>query len=228
MGFASFDEQGNRSVMDERGLNDTVSPSSSEVDSSLGSEESDDNSMEDHEVNSSSSLSSSPNSPFSYSTASPSGKLATGDSLSDMSSLLQQLPFKRGLSKHFQGKSQSFTCLSNVRCLEDLAKPENPCNKKLKSCKSYVGFGFSAETQNRSSSNDQKLLPSSRQISKKTSRGSCSSLVNYAKRSNNCIGGSLLGHRDRDRPPIHPLRSTNSTTNISNQTQTQTHTSLFV
>lgn len=137
------------------------------------------------------------------------------------------LIFRRGLSKHFQGKSQSFSCLSNVRCLEDLAKPENPYNKKLKSCKSYVGLF--AETQNRSS-NDQKLLPksaSSRQISKKTSRGSCSSLINYAKRNNNCIGGSLLGNRDR--PPIHPpLRSTNSTTNFSNQTQTPTPTPLFV
>ncbi|CAA2999626.1 Hypothetical predicted protein [Olea europaea subsp. europaea] len=62
--------------------------------------------------------------------------------LQDMSSLLQQLPIKRGLSEHYNGKSQSFTSLSNVRCLEDLAKPENPYNKnkKLKSCKSDGGI----------------------------------------------------------------------------------------
>ncbi|KAJ4974317.1 hypothetical protein NE237_007491 [Protea cynaroides] len=51
----------------------------------------------------------------------------------------------RGLSKYFQGKSQSFTSLSNVRSVEDLAKPENPYNKKLKSCKSKGGL---SENQN--------------------------------------------------------------------------------
>ncbi|KAK1261833.1 hypothetical protein QJS04_geneDACA019600 [Acorus gramineus] len=66
----------------------------------------------------------------------------TGDDagpLFEMSSLMQQLPLKRGLSKHYQGKSQSFTSLSSVGCLKDLAKPENPCKKRLKSCKSYGG-----------------------------------------------------------------------------------------
>ncbi|KAJ4973063.1 hypothetical protein NE237_006237 [Protea cynaroides] len=62
--------------------------------------------------------------------------LSNNGPLYEMSSLMQQLPFKRGLSKYFQGKSQSFTSLSNVRSMEDLAKPENPYNKKLKSCKS--------------------------------------------------------------------------------------------
>ncbi|KAJ0968895.1 hypothetical protein J5N97_021772 [Dioscorea zingiberensis] len=56
-----------------------------------------------------------------------------------MSSLETQLPsLKTGLSKHFQGKSQSFTSLANVRSLEDLVKPEKPY-KKLKSCKSFAG-----------------------------------------------------------------------------------------
>ncbi|KAL3838753.1 hypothetical protein ACJIZ3_023344 [Penstemon smallii] len=60
--------------------------------------------------------------------------------LKDMSSLLQQLPFKRGLSKHYNGKSKSFTSLSSVGCLEDLVKPENPYNKRLKTCKMYGGL----------------------------------------------------------------------------------------
>lgn len=52
--------------------------------------------------------------------------------LQDMSSLLLQLPLKRGLSEHYNGKSRSFTSLSNVKSLEDLAKQENPFNKKIK------------------------------------------------------------------------------------------------
>ncbi|KAK6912348.1 hypothetical protein RJ641_021949 [Dillenia turbinata] len=128
--------------------------------------------------------------------------------LHDMSSLLQQLPFKRGLSKHYQGKSQSFTSLSSVRCLEDLEKPENPIpyyNKRLKSCRSYAG-GLS------SPSLFQANKAFSRHISKKASssssrNASCSSLS--ARRS----GGSFMGNR----PPIHPHRSP-STNNLSNQT----------
>ncbi|CAH9089773.1 unnamed protein product [Cuscuta europaea] len=57
-----------------------------------------------------------------------------------MSALLQDLPFKKGLSKHYNGKSQSFTSLTNVRSVEDLAKPENPYNKRLKGCRSYAGL----------------------------------------------------------------------------------------
>ncbi|XP_039138280.1 uncharacterized protein LOC120275681 [Dioscorea cayenensis subsp. rotundata] len=63
---------------------------------------------------------------------------AASSSFLEMSSLIAQLPpMKRGLSKHFQGKSQSFTSLANVRSLEDLVKPERPL-KKLKSCKSFA------------------------------------------------------------------------------------------
>ncbi|XP_059452150.1 protein OXIDATIVE STRESS 3-like [Corylus avellana] len=88
--------------------------------------------------------------------SSSSDQLATGP-LSDLSSLLQQLPIKRGLSKHYKGKSRSFTSLSDVRCMDDLVKAEkHRYSKKLKPCKSYVG-----------------LVPSSRVISKK---GSCSFL----------------------------------------------------
>ncbi|TKY47343.1 hypothetical protein E2542_SST29403 [Spatholobus suberectus] len=78
-------------------------------------------------------------SPASSSSLADDQPVVVADSLSDMSSLFQQLPIKRGLSKFYQGKSQSFTSLTNVRSLEDLAKPENPYNKRLKSCKSYGG-----------------------------------------------------------------------------------------
>ncbi|KAH7531133.1 hypothetical protein JRO89_XSUnG0015300 [Xanthoceras sorbifolium] len=53
--------------------------------------------------------------------------------LDDMSSLTLQLPLKRGLSKFYRGKSKSYNCLSEVRCLEDLAKPEYSNRKRFKS-----------------------------------------------------------------------------------------------
>ncbi|XP_028801048.1 uncharacterized protein LOC114756289 [Neltuma alba] len=64
------------------------------------------------------------------------------DSLSDMSSLFQQLPIKMGLSRHYQGKSRSFTSLASVRGLEDLGKEENAeKNKKKKCCRRSYGEG---------------------------------------------------------------------------------------
>ncbi|KAJ0964746.1 hypothetical protein J5N97_025884 [Dioscorea zingiberensis] len=59
--------------------------------------------------------------------------------LYELSSLMDQLPIKRGLSKYYQGKSQSFTSLSYVSCLEDLPKKEIPYKKKMKPSKSYGG-----------------------------------------------------------------------------------------
>lgn len=57
--------------------------------------------------------------------------------LYEVNSLRANLPFKRGLSKFFGGKSQSFTSLADVKCLDDLAKPDNPYRKKMKSSHSY-------------------------------------------------------------------------------------------
>ncbi|XP_022754952.1 uncharacterized protein LOC111303157 [Durio zibethinus] len=50
---------------------------------------------------------------------------------------------RRGLSKHYQGKSQSFTSLASVRSIEDLPKKVIPMynRAKMKSCKSY-GWGL--------------------------------------------------------------------------------------
>ncbi|MCL7022403.1 hypothetical protein MKW94_021461 [Papaver nudicaule] len=59
------------------------------------------------------------NSPLSSSSSSSS---SLNGPLFELSDLMEHLPIKRGLSKHFDGKSQSFTSLSNVKCLEDLAK----------------------------------------------------------------------------------------------------------
>ncbi|GLJ43965.1 hypothetical protein SUGI_0916580 [Cryptomeria japonica] len=40
-----------------------------------------------------------------------------------MGSLLSSLPNKRGLSRFYAGKSQTFSCLADVKCVEQLAKP---------------------------------------------------------------------------------------------------------
>ncbi|XP_020593773.1 uncharacterized protein LOC110033932 [Phalaenopsis equestris] len=116
-----------------------------------------------------------------------------GSPLFQMSNLIAQLPLKRGLSKHFQGKSQSFSSLCSVRNLEDLAKPERPYKKKLKSSKSYGG-GLDCH----------KALSFTRSaIIKKPSRGSFSSL-----------GQKKQSFLSNSRPPIHPQKSSG---NLSNQ-----------
>lgn len=111
---------------------------------------------------------------------------------------------RRGLSKHYEGKSKSFACLSNVRCLEDLAKPEHPYNKRLKFCKSYAGLYGKSQTSNQQlSSNIIPQNASSRLISKRTSRGSCSSFINTAAKRNN---------NNNTRPPTHPASYISSNT----------------
>ncbi|RCV16871.1 hypothetical protein SEVIR_3G177500v4 [Setaria viridis] len=67
------------------------------------------------------------------------------DSIYDMASMMSQLPAKKGLSRYYEGKSQSFACMSEVRCLEDLRKKDNPYQQKIKSCKSYVALGGMAK-----------------------------------------------------------------------------------
>uniref|UniRef100_A0ACD5V395 Uncharacterized protein n=1 Tax=Avena sativa TaxID=4498 RepID=A0ACD5V395_AVESA len=52
----------------------------------------------------------------------------------EMSSLMAQLPLKRGLSKFFDGKSQSFASLAAAGSLEDLAKPPSKRLKASRSC----------------------------------------------------------------------------------------------
>ncbi|XP_047318254.1 uncharacterized protein LOC124921626 [Impatiens glandulifera] len=109
--------------------------------------------------------------------------------LTDMSTLLQHLPIKRGLSKHYDGKSQSFTSLSSVKCLEDLPKVENSYNnkKKLKSCRSYGGLMFYS---------DQNPPATAA-----TARAPCSSVEGYIGNNSNIS----------TRPPIARSRTATST-----------------
>ncbi|KAL6838304.1 hypothetical protein ACP4OV_031808 [Aristida adscensionis] len=59
----------------------------------------------------------------------------------EMASLMTQLPIKRGLSKFFDGKSQSFASLAAVAGIEDLPKP--PSAKRLKASRSCGAVGLS-------------------------------------------------------------------------------------
>ncbi|KAG6572054.1 hypothetical protein SDJN02_26626, partial [Cucurbita argyrosperma subsp. argyrosperma] len=40
--------------------------------------------------------------------------------------------YRRGLSRYYSGKSRSFACIADVRCVEDLKKPKHPEAKKRK------------------------------------------------------------------------------------------------
>ncbi|KAG8086149.1 hypothetical protein GUJ93_ZPchr0010g8714 [Zizania palustris] len=58
------------------------------------------------------------------------------------SNSVPQLSARKGLSRYYEGKSQSFACMSQVRCLDDLRKKEKPYQQhKIKSCKSYATLG---------------------------------------------------------------------------------------
>ncbi|KAL3632890.1 hypothetical protein CASFOL_025874 [Castilleja foliolosa] len=58
---------------------------------------------------------------------------SSGRALYDLSEIMSQLPIKRGLSKYYQGKSESFTAVSRVTSIEDLAKRATPCRRNCKS-----------------------------------------------------------------------------------------------
>ncbi|OMO66511.1 hypothetical protein COLO4_30527 [Corchorus olitorius] len=113
--------------------------------------------------------------------------------LFQLSELMAQLPIKRGLSKYFEGKSQSFTTMSSVKSLEDLVKKETPYNyssrKRMKSCKSYGG-GLDAHRL--------YTLPRAT-ISKKVTRNSIPSLSFPARRGSFLSGGA-------GRPPLIPVQ----------------------
>ncbi|XP_077209830.1 uncharacterized protein LOC143845393 [Tasmannia lanceolata] len=113
------------------------------------------------------------------SSSSSSSQVASKGPLYELSELMAQLPIKRGLSKYFQGKSQSFTSLSNVICIEDLAKTRTPYSKKMKAYKS-IGGGLDCHKS-------YKPRACRRTISKKASRVSRSSLL--SKRSS-FLGGN--------------------------------------
>ncbi|KAK4375401.1 hypothetical protein RND71_006078 [Anisodus tanguticus] len=101
--------------------------------------------------------------------------------LGDLSTLMAQLPIKRGLSEYYEGKSETFTCLARVTSVEDLPKNETRKMKVYKS--SYKSY----------------TLPKPI-ILKKASRSSLLSSSYTARKSNSSIS--------RSRPPLIPVQRT--------------------
>ncbi|KAG6537639.1 uncharacterized protein LOC122036166 [Zingiber officinale] len=99
--------------------------------------------------------------------------------LSELSALMEHLPIKRGLSRYYQGKSQSYTSLSAVSSIEDLPKKESPYKRKMmKACKSYAG-GLDARQRS-----PHTPGPCSKTSSKKAPRvASCASLMSKSSSS---------------------------------------------
>ncbi|MQL96639.1 hypothetical protein Taro_029321 [Colocasia esculenta] len=58
---------------------------------------------------------------------------ASGGNAFEMISLMNHLPHKRkGLSTYFSGKSRSFKCMADAKCVDDLKKEEVPEAKRRK------------------------------------------------------------------------------------------------
>ncbi|KAL4571869.1 hypothetical protein LXL04_018636 [Taraxacum kok-saghyz] len=66
--------------------------------------------------------------------------------LFELSELMAQLPIKRGISKFYQGKSESFASLTSVQSIEDLAKKVKYSCRSRRSMKSYGG-GVDGQSQ---------------------------------------------------------------------------------
>ncbi|XP_068343071.1 protein OXIDATIVE STRESS 3-like [Pyrus communis] len=99
--------------------------------------------------------------------------LSSNGPLFELSDLMIHLPIKRGLSKCYEGKSQSFTTLASATSLEDLGKKVAPYRKKMKPCKSFGG----AFDGHKSPYLSPKAI-----ISKKTSRGEGSFVYSLSNR----------------------------------------------
>ncbi|RWW19387.1 hypothetical protein GW17_00016579 [Ensete ventricosum] len=127
----------------------------------------------DDSVSSSSSSSSNVVDDATSSASSGALRLDSQGPLFELSSLMAQLPInvgvcRRGLSRYFQGKSQSFTSLSDVRCIEDLAKEETPYRKRVKTWRRPC---FTPGPRRKS-------------LAKKASRGPCASSLARSSSSN--------------------------------------------
>ncbi|KAG0483132.1 hypothetical protein HPP92_011216 [Vanilla planifolia] len=127
---------------------------------------------------------------------SPPSGFASNNPLYDFSSVIEQLPHTKGLSKYYQGKSQSFTSLLEVKLLEDLPRKDLqiPSKRKIKPCKSYAGGLDHVHKSALSSEMQSKSFP-------KKAPSSSSSCASSIVRSGSCC---FLGHGGRLPPvPLH-------------------------
>ncbi|KAE8801106.1 hypothetical protein D1007_23317 [Hordeum vulgare] len=117
--------------------------------------------------------------------------------LYELSSLLAQLPARRGLSKYYQGKSQSFTSISYATCLQDLGK-EVTYSKRMKTCKSYTsGLGMKQRSNH---------LPRTcnKMITKRSSKGSFACQMSRASSTNLLYSSAnLSAHQNKEDVQMH-------------------------
>ncbi|KAL3747362.1 hypothetical protein ACJRO7_016185 [Eucalyptus globulus] len=184
------DSESRETSMEDQGSRDSQESSSSS--SSLSS------SSDLLEDASSSSPSVSKSTLYSFPSSSSSSSSLAGQHgpLYELSDLMAQLPIKRGLSRYYDGKSQSFTSLASCESLQDLVKKERPCIKRLKLCKSYGG-GLDSSGKSFS----PKAI-----ISKKGS----SSRSAFSSSSSSSSAASHLGKRFAslgNRPPVPILKT---------------------
>ncbi|KQK17991.1 uncharacterized protein LOC100843946 [Brachypodium distachyon] len=129
----------------------------------------------------------------SWSSSSSSDTMQLGGPLYEMSPLLAHLPascHRTGLSKYYNGKSQSFTSLSDVKCLQDLEKKASPYASRIK--------------KTRSSISNHVPGPCGKTMAKKTQpKSSSDRLLSRAKSS------GLL--RRRGKPPVYQSKQELST-----------------
>ncbi|KAK8654686.1 hypothetical protein V6N13_107293 [Hibiscus sabdariffa] len=87
--------------------------------------------------------------------------------LYELSEIMAQLPIKRGLSKHYDGKSRSFTSLASIRSIDDVPKKTISFRDrtKVKSCESY---GW--ELDGRHNNNHKAFSPKATVTKKSSSR----------------------------------------------------------
>ncbi|KAH9297504.1 hypothetical protein KI387_029186, partial [Taxus chinensis] len=112
-----------------------------------------------------------------------------------MAELEDSLPVKRGLSNFFSGKSKSFTCLADIASVKELAKAENPYNKRRRN---LLPYGSSWERN--------RFHPprnSSSGISKKAMHSSKSTLA-LALAMSKSEDSSERNEKDIHLPPLPP------------------------
>ncbi|KAG2649629.1 uncharacterized protein LOC120655156 [Panicum virgatum] len=115
----------------------------------------------------------------------------------ELSLLLAQLPVRTGLSKYYQGKSQSFTSISDATCVQDLAKKIS-YSKRMKACKSYsAGLDMKQRSNN-------LPRPCNKVIAKRPSNGSAARVMSRtSNKSHSYSGGKPSTHQNKRDAQMH-------------------------
>ncbi|KAF7018783.1 hypothetical protein CFC21_032032 [Triticum aestivum] len=117
--------------------------------------------------------------------------------LYELSSLLAQLPARRGLSKYYQGKSQSFTSISYATCLQDLGK-EVTYSKRMKTCKSNTAGSVMNQRSNHLPRTCNKM------IAKRPSKSSFACQMSRASSTNLLYrSANLPAHQNKEDVQMH-------------------------